>query len=638
MDYWEPHWADRDDPAQTVAPGVTRRTVLRGVALASVVAGVSMTSAGCGGSEEASASVSKSVSKATLGGVPLLCEPYLLDPSEHGVRVVWCTAGKGVRQVVLVGAAVATMTEEQALVAATGKADSSNRSAKKNSWRRFEASSRCFSQLREDTASAIPNKPSSGVVDREVWQHLAEVKQISGGRRPYRIVSIDDADKATVTTAYTLRPALGNADHARLLLTSDHQLKPMTAANLQAVSQTVGVELDGVLMAGDCVNVPDRGSEWFDDAGGASFFATFTGRASKTVNNRTYQGAPILQHTPIFPAIGNHEVMGRWSTTALLKAQFEDPQPLNVATSRWESDRPGPDPRDTWITQHSWNTTTYEQMFPLSHSDDGGQRWYSRRIGDVFLVSLFVAQIWRNPAAAAEAKGRFHEAPGAVNDENQWGYGDFIFEPIDKGSPQYAWLERELRSKQARSAKYRMVMFHRPSHGLGWNSSPPFADPVQAKTVDAAGKVTAVTYSYQLAEDQVLRDVEPLLNSCGVHLVFNGHSHIWNRFRNAAGLHWLETSNVSETLGAFHPLSGRSRPGPTSADLVAQGDPGGLDPIMPTKPLTDSAGKPLPYVASSTITVFSVLDSGSGTVRSYRYDTASAQPAVELFDEFSLTS
>jgi hypothetical protein len=41
-------------------------------------------------------------------------------------------------------------------------------------------------------------------------------------------------------------------------------------------------------------------------------------------------------------------------------------------------------------------------------------------------------------------------------------------------------------------------------------------------------------------------------------------------------------------------------------------------------------------VASNDITVFSILDSASGVVRSYRFDTRDPGSPVVLFDEFPL--
>jgi hypothetical protein len=304
--------------------------------------------------------------------------------------------------------------------------------------------------------------------------------------------------------------------------------------------------------------------------------------------------------------------MGSLSDQATLKVQFEGARPT------------------------SWNTSTYEQLFPYPRSAEGGPRWYSATIGDVFLVNLFVASMWRTPATTG--RGKFQEATATLGDENTWGYGEFVFEPVRRDSRQFRWLERTLRSEQARRARYRVVMFHHPSHGLGMNSVPAFTDPVQAKVLDATtGALTAVTYSYPLADDHVLRDVEPLLNASGVHLVLNGHSHIWNRFRNAAGVHWLETSNVGDTLGAFDASSGVSRSVPDSPDLVRQGDPGRLTPVVPSvAPLTGRDGAPLPYLASSTVTAFSLLDSARGTVASNRFDTERPEVAPVLFDEFPL--
>jgi hypothetical protein len=141
-------------------------------------------------------------------------------------------------------------------------------------------------------------------------------------------------------------------------------------------------------------------------------------------------------------------------------------------------------------------------------------------------------------------------------------------------------------------------MFHHAPHGLGSHVAPPFTDPVRVGT----------RWEYPAEGDQLLRDVEPLLSAAGVHLVLSGHSHLWNRFRNAAGVHFLETSNVGNTYGAF----------------PERGDPGGLEP----------AAAPL---ASDDVTAFSLLDSAAGVVRSWRLDTRDPDSPPDLFDEFPLT-
>ncbi|MEO3819029.1 metallophosphoesterase [Plantactinospora sp. B24E8] len=536
----------------------------------------------------------------------LLCEPYLLDPGPESGYVVWHTEDPGNGHFVLVGPGVTGMTDWQAVDAATDDA------ATGPGWRRFTAQTRQLSRTREDAESRVAGRAWTGPVGRPVYRQLAEITGLAAGRTPYRVVSIDDQGRPTVTTAYSIAPAVSGDRPVRLLLTSDHQLKAMTAANLAKVAETVGVHLDGVLMAGDMVNVADRASDWFDCADAPAFFAAMTGRAATTIAGRTWRGAELLQHTPLYPAIGNHEVMGRWSETASLDSQFNDPQPAD------------------------WDVTTYEELFPRPRSEAGGPRWWSRTIGDVHLITLFVTGIWR-PHVTTGA-GTFAEGPAVLADPEHWGYGRFIFEPVHRGSAQYRWLERELASEAARSARFRVVMFHHSSHGLGDNSTPAFTDPVQVVERDPdTGTVSSVRYAYPLAEDHVLRDLEPLLSANGVHLVHTGHTHLWNRFRNPAGVNWLETSNVGNSYGAYDVTSGLSRPLPEGPDLVRQGDPGGLRPVVPTiAPLTDPTGAPLPYVASNDVTVFTVLDSAAGVVRSYRFDTREPDSSVLLFDEFPL--
>jgi hypothetical protein len=571
---------------------LSRRTVLRGTA-----AGLATVTVG---------SLAGDDPGPDPGGEPLLCEPYLLDPGAGSVHVMWATERKGVVQVVLYGTAVSAMSDVQALAAAVEPPPAGR------DWRRAVADSSSLSRTREDAASSVPGRQYSEVTDRPVWRHHVHVTGLEPGRTPYRVVCVAEDGGVTLSERYSLAPALAEASPARLLLTSDHQLKSMTPANLAMVEETVGVLLDGVLMAGDCVNTPDRASDWFDSSTGRAFFASMTGRGSTTIAGRTYRGAPLLQHTPLYPTLGNHEVMGHWSAEVPLATQFDDAQP------------------------HYWDTTTYQQLFPYPRSGDGGPLWYARAIGDVFLVSLFVTTAWR--PANTTGKGKFSEPAESLGDPDTWGHGQFIFEPIKRGSRQYTWLASQLSSAAARRARYRVVMFHHPSHGLGENSAPALTDPVRRVTVDpGSGTITAVSYEYPLADDHVLRDVAPLLAAWKVNLVHNGHAHLWNRFRTPDGTNWLETSNVGNSYGAFDVTSGKKRALPASPNHVLQGDPGGQRPVVPNiAPLTDEAGNPLPYVASGDITVFSLLDSGSGTVRSYRFDTRTPEVSPVLFDEFPL--
>ncbi|XHX77188.1 MAG: hypothetical protein RBJ76_22530 [Stenomitos frigidus ULC029] len=44
----------------------------------------------------------------------------------------------------------------------------------------------------------------------------------------------------------------------------------------------------------------------------------------------------------------------------------------------------------------------------------------------------------------------------------------------------------------------------------------------------------------------------------------------------------------------------------------------------------------MPYIASNEITVFSIFDTGTNTIISYRFDTRYPKSAVVKFDEFKL--
>jgi hypothetical protein len=190
-------------------------------------------------------------------------------------------------------------------------------------------------------------------------------------------------------------------------------------------------------------------------------------------------------------------------------------------------------------------------------------------------------------------------------------------------------------------------MLHHPVHSIGWPAAPAFADPVPLIDHDpASGAVTRVRYGYPAGADHLLHDVEPLLNRHRVQLVLNGHAHLWSRIRNAAGVHFLETSNVGNTFGAY-PVGGPARrtlPGPGDGwheGYAEQGDAGGLRPVTPSvAPQPGPDGAPLPYLASDTTTAFSLLDPHAGAVRPYRFDTADPGDVeaarVVLFDEFTL--
>ncbi|NJR65945.1 MAG: metallophosphoesterase, partial [Leptolyngbyaceae cyanobacterium CRU_2_3] len=222
----------------------------------------------------------------------------------------------------------------------------------------------------------------------------------------------------------------------------------------------------------------------------------------------------------------------------------------------------------------------------------------------------------------AAARGRYRERDEDLTNPTQWGYGQHLFEPIAAGSAQYEWLKTELTRPEFVQAKYRVVMFHHPPHSLGDNIVPAYTDPVQIIDRFADGQIKAVRYEYPIESDYLIRDVIPLLENAGVHLVFYGHSHLWNRFVSPTGMNFLETSNVGNTYGAYLTPKRRQIPIGYDAAYAASGNPNGLAAVMPNiSPVIDEAGYPQPYIANNDITAFSILNTDTGSVSSYYFDT-----------------
>jgi hypothetical protein len=579
----------------------------------------------------------------------LLTDPFLQYPTQNSVRVVWFTEFEGQEHGVSWGSPGQSLETDPAAFPNQAVAVTTR-----------------LTRMREDEQSNL-NHPDfqelKFAVPRPIWKHDAIATNLPPGQRiPYRVSSRKPDGTLVESRTFTLSAAPQPGQPLKILLTSDHQTMPMTATNLQKVQETIG-QVDGVFLAGDLVNIPDRASEWFDDSRGNAFFPCLQGRADFALERegRTvrYHGGELIQHAPLFPALGNHEVMGRYSSTAPLGEQFNDPIPRSAAVRLYGPNADLFNPtgdealKRQWIINNSFNSDTYETIFSLPTSQvpnpdrpENTSRYYATTFGDIRLVSLYVTQIWRTPSLEPIARGRFREREAHLNTPQNWGYGQHIFEPISRGSLQYQWLEQELASEEFRKARYKVVMFHHPPHSLGDNIVPPFTDPVTRYDRDADNRLTAVRYEYPLAEDYIARDLVPLLEQAGVDLVLYGHSHLWNRFQGAKGTHYLETSNVGNTYGAY--WKDKSRPVPTDAEAqnlgnftadyyIAQGDPNGLQPIVPTiAPLMDEHNQPLPYIASNDITAFSILDTGTGTVSSYYFDTRIPGSDVIKFDEFSL--
>jgi hypothetical protein len=540
----------------------------------------------------------------------LLTQPFLQLPTENSVKVVWFTEFPGEKNTVVYGENLKQTTDATTIKLSHTREDQKSRVGKQT----------------ED--KQVYQKPAQ----RDIWRHEAEVTGLTQGKKvDYQVISKHENGGAAKSEVYQLTPAPQPGKPLQILLTSDHQLKPMTAANLQKAKETVG-DIDAVFMAGDLINIPDRASEWFDDNRGGAFFPALQGRANYVIDkdgvNTTYTGGEILQEAPIFTAMGNHEVMGRRGKSDDLGGEYNDAIPREVAENLYG---------ESSLKANSFNTDTYEEIFSLPESKSGGEKYYATTFGDVRLVVLNATNIWRVPSLEPDAKGKYREREADFDNPENWGYGQHIFEPIDKGSPQYNWLVEELNSPEFKQAKYKVVMLHHPVHSLGDNIVPAYTDPVQTIEKDDSGKIAAISYEYPLEEDYLIRDIVPLLEKNNVQLVFYGHSHLWNRFKSESGINFLESSNVGNSYGAYLGDNKRNVPQGYKEKYVEVGDPNGLEPIVPSiKPLTGEDGKPIPYIASKEITVFSILDTGNGTVDSYYFDTTKTEEEVIKFDQFKL--
>eukprot|EP01004_Peranema_trichophorum_P010653 NODE_946_length_2227_cov_51.256654_g808_i0.p1 GENE.NODE_946_length_2227_cov_51.256654_g808_i0~~NODE_946_length_2227_cov_51.256654_g808_i0.p1 ORF type:complete len:687 (-),score=99.54 NODE_946_length_2227_cov_51.256654_g808_i0:125-2185(-) len=471
-----------------------------------------------------------------------------------------------------------------------------------------------------------------------LWRHEVTVSDLKSGEKyPYVVTNINNGELIH-SSKYTLSPSPSSGKAMKILLTSDHQGNNNVAIGLQKAVETEG-PFDAVFYAGDTVMIPDDYSGWFgtDRSRGAKFFPCLQGRAE--VQNpwdakTTYRGGEILQNAPIFTSIGNHDVMGRTNlTNTTLSSQFSHTAPRWYAEALYKLSGIQLEGalKEEWLANNSFNLHTYEDIFTLPEGPKG-ERYYATSLGDVRLVVLFASRSYRQPTLNPEVPSRFHERKADLNDMSLWSHGEHIFEPIAKGTEQYKWLESELASPEFKSAKYKIVMLHHPPHTLGINIGPPFAEPHRYIKYGGQGEAVSVTYEYP-KRDGIVHDVVPLLSANGVQLMYYGHSHVWNRFKSDK-LNFLEASNIGISLGAFLPP--KRRPHVVDRPEEASGDPYGLKPVVPTLAPLNESGSLLPFVDHPDLTLFSVLDTGSGTVRSYYYNVKKPDSKVVKFDEFKL--
>lgn len=209
------------------------------------------------------------------------------------------------------------------------------------------------------------------------------------------------------------------------------------------------------------------------------------------------------------------------------------------------------------------------------------------------------------------------------------------------GSEQLNWLQDELASPEFQDAHVTVVMLHEGPETLGGNVMPHFAHPERIEETDEEGNVIGVRYEYPRESNILINDLQPLLEEAGVGLVYNGHNHVYNRFESENGVNYLENANTGNTYNAYHPLSGNFRnvpPAPWDTfEYLAQGNPGGLEPIMPTgATLSNEDGVPMPFVQSNDHAVFAVLDTGTGEVTSYIYDVGTPELEPVELDRFAI--
>lgn len=579
----------------------------------------------------------------------LLTDPFVQRPQPDVTEVAWFTEFAGDAHYVLLGDGVAGLSETE-----LGEVVS------RNSWEAgwlTSADTVRLTRTAEDTASRLPvdRKPTAGITDREVYRHHAAIPVRPGGQERYRVISMSGS-ALVASAAFVVRGPRRAGEPVVVMLTSDHQLLPNVAANIEFAARTIASQLgpiDAVFMPGDFVNVPDRASEWFDDLRGSAFFPVMQGHGAATAADGTlYRGAPILQCAPVYPAIGNHEVQGRRSGHTSLDESFHDAVPRAVAEpgypgSAAHEDADGDDAvRLRWLEENSFSVTTYEEIFSPPRSKPGGTRYYATTVGDIRLISLFVTRVWRTDAAEPDpavrsSSTRFQEAREHLADRSRQGHGTFIFEPVHAGSEQYEWLCEELSSQAFRSARYSVVMLHEGPHSLGEHVVPAFTSPRRVEERDSRGALVGIRYDYPAGDNVLLQDLVPLLEEAGVDLVYSGHNHMWNRFTSPAGVHYLEGSNTGNSFGAYTTTSGRRRAVPPPPwrreDTRAQGNPGGLAAVVPTvQPRRDEAGRPLPYIADDELVVFQALHTATGTVTSWYVDLRDTSTGPVKFDEFRL--
>ncbi|MEM1188590.1 MAG: metallophosphoesterase [Pseudomonadota bacterium] len=610
----------------------------------------------------------------------IITDPMLTGPADGEVSVVWYTTMPGDSHRVVFG------DDLSAEVAATTTRMS----------QMFEDAGSEFPQGRR-VGEPIEGE---AVVEQDIYRHEARVTGLEANRRVPYYAATESNGAEFKSQLFSLQPLPSPDQPVKILITSDQQNRANAPANFEKVVETVGrvdaVFFAGDLV--DTPNRASewfyRGTE-----GRPAFFPSLQGFYKRIRAEHPYDGGQILQHAPLFATIGNHESPGIFDRTQSLGTQDNDPQPRWYANWKWSQLSPGEQAstgmtREEYVRSNSFDHVTYYEMWNLPENDIAGEdpeNYYALRYGNVSLISMNVSRVWRswnNGFGENDNPGKFKEPALSVNDLDRWGFGDMFFGDYSEGSLQRDWLREQLQEQPFTSAPFHVVLTHQSMHGYGDNSVPVMANPeatisftdgsspivttfpaeqnVWDSIVAAAtaGTIEEVRYKYERSQDLWIAVEEELL-AAGVDLVISGHSHVWSRtfVESADGerMNYIESSNVGNSFGPFAETRPRVTwarnfyPDPESGDTVDPefwtpedyprvGDPQGRPDVVPTgvangedfMRMVDGATEDLPFLSSNNFTVFTILDSGDGTVRSYAHDVAFPQsPAYEV-DCFAL--
>ena len=252
------------------------------------------------------------------GPPKLLTQPYLQNPTETGVTVVWLTNFVGSHHHLILGA---DRLHKRGGLSGGGFHSSGNSSWDRGRPRFVRARTVKLHRLFEDASSKLEDTTAQ-VSRRVVYRHEAVVDGlVADVARTYWIASVTDDGQTLDAGPYTLQPLPSEGRPLEILLTSDQQERFNTLANYQKVAELFPA-LDAIFFAGDLANHPRRGSEWFDNfreswrsnplSASPSFFPAMQGTFRNFVPESPYRGGELLQNIPLFPSVASHEVSGRF--------------------------------------------------------------------------------------------------------------------------------------------------------------------------------------------------------------------------------------------------------------------------------------------------------------------------------------